>query len=54
MVTTASDKPATLNVSRETWKRLNLLREDPREKFDDVIRRLLDEAERRKEPAGRR
>ena len=45
MVEATAEKPATLNVSRATWRRLNLLRLDPREKFDDVIRRLLDERE---------
>lgn len=48
-----TERPATMNVARETWRRLNLLRQDPREKFDDVIRRLLDERESATE-AGRK
>ena len=34
----------TLQVSKDTWKRLNA-RKEPGETFDDVITRLLDDSD---------
>ena len=51
-MTTDTEKPATVNIQRDTWRRLNLMRTDPKDTFDDVIRGLLDEHERRTAPAG--
>lgn len=36
---------AHLNVSEETWRRLNRLKRGQGDTFDDVITRLLDETE---------
>jgi predicted CopG family antitoxin len=39
----SSDQEKTnIEVYRETWRRLNLLKEKPGDSFDDVINRLID------------
>ena len=38
-----ADETTTLQVTKETWKELNL-RKEPGETFDDVIQRLLEES----------
>lgn len=35
----------TVKISRETWKRLTMLKDEPGETYDEVIAELLDEAE---------
>jgi len=39
-----AEETTTLQVTKETWKQLNL-RKEPGETFDDVIQRLLEEPE---------
>lgn len=46
----SSDK-TTVTVDNETWKRLTL-RKEPGDSFDDVIRGLLDEADKQDEKNG--
>ena len=42
----SSDREKTnIEVYRETWRRLNLLKEEPGDTFDDVINRLIDARE---------
>lgn len=39
----SSDNEKTnIEVHRETWRRLNHLKEEPGDSFDDVINRLID------------
>jgi predicted CopG family antitoxin len=39
----SSDQEKTnIEVYRETWRRLNMLKEHPGDSFDDVINRLID------------
>jgi hypothetical protein len=47
MVDAVDSRPVTVQVSRTTWRRLGLLRFDPGDTFDDVVKRLLDEREAR-------
>lgn len=35
----------TIQVSMDTWKRLNARKQGPNDTFDDVLQRLLDETE---------
>lgn len=37
-------EPTTIQIDRETWRRLNA-RKEPGDGFDDVVRRLLDSTE---------
>ena len=39
-----ADETTTVQVSKETWKQLNL-RKEPGETFDEVIQRLLEGSE---------
>jgi len=42
----SSDREKTnVEVYRETWRRLNMLKEEPGDSFDDVINRLIDSYE---------
>jgi len=41
----ADDEITSIQISRETWKRLNSRKEGPNDTFDDVVERLLDETE---------
>ncbi len=45
MTTETAEKLTSTSIDRSVWRRLNELRQDPKEKFNDVIRRLLDERE---------
>jgi len=40
-----ADDSTTIQVSMETWRRLNGRKQGPNETFDDVLERLLDETE---------
>lgn len=40
-----ADDVTSIQVSRETWKDLNARKEGPDDTFDDVIQRLIDEAD---------
>ena len=42
----------TIQISRETWARLNAEKENPGDSFDDVIQRLLAEDGSSSESAG--
>jgi predicted CopG family antitoxin len=43
----STDREKTnIEVYRETWQRLNHLKERPGDSFDDVINRLIDEYEK--------
>jgi len=42
----------TIQISRETWARLNSEKENPGDSFDDVIQRLLAEDESASESEG--
>lgn len=37
-----SDDTTTIQVSMDTWRRLNSRKKGPNETFDDVLQRLLD------------
>ena len=37
------EQVTTIQIQRETWRRLNQRKRGPNETFDDVIQRLLDE-----------
>lgn len=36
------EEKTNVEVYRETWRRLNMLKEHPGDSFDDVINRLID------------
>lgn len=40
-----SDGTTTIQVSMDTWRRLNARKQGPNETFDDVLQRLLDATE---------
>jgi predicted CopG family antitoxin len=40
-----SDDSTSIQIGRETWRRLNGRKRGPDETFDDVLQRLLDETE---------
>jgi len=40
-----SDETTTIQVSMDTWRRLNGRKQGPNETFDDVLQRLLDATE---------
>lgn len=40
-----ADESTTIQISRETWRRLNGRKKGPNETFDDVLERLLDETQ---------
>jgi len=39
------DGKTNIEIHRETWQRLNHLKQQPGDSFDDVITRLLDQHE---------
>jgi len=39
------DEITSIQISRDTWKRLNSRKEGPDDTFDDVVERLLDKTE---------
>lgn len=45
------ERITTVQVSRETWRRLNSLRNDPLETMDQVIQRLLMRESAKAKPA---
>jgi len=40
-----ADEVTSIQVSKETWKRLNGRKEGPNDTFDDVLQRLLDDTD---------
>lgn len=44
-----AEETTTVTVSKDTWKELHL-RKDPGDSFDDVIRDLLEEADKDEKP----
>jgi len=40
-----SDGTTTIQVSMDTWRRLNARKKGPNETFNDVLQRLLDSTE---------
>lgn len=40
-----ADDITSIQVSRDTWRRLNARKQGPDDTFDDVIQRLLDKTE---------
>lgn len=39
------DEVTSIQITRETWARLNARKTGPNQTFDDVVQRLLDETE---------
>lgn len=40
-----ADDVTSIQITKETWTRLNARKMGPNETFDDVVQRLLDETE---------
>lgn len=40
-----AEETTTIQISQETWRRLNGRKEGPNDTFDDVLQRLLDETQ---------